>query len=40
VLVRCVTDIDGKPIERIKASHAVKLATRILEAVNETAAGN
>jgi hypothetical protein len=40
VLVRCVTDIDGKPIERIKASHAVKLATRILEAVSEGDAGN
>ena len=40
VLVRCVTDIDGKPVERIKASHAVKLATRIIEAVSETDAGN
>ena len=40
VLVRCVTDIDGKPVERIKAAHAVKLATRIIEAVSETTAGN
>lgn len=40
VLVRCVTDIDGKPVERIKASHAVKLATRIIEAISETDAGN
>ena len=40
VLVRCVTDIDGKPVERIKAAHAVKLATRIIEAVSETDAGN
>lgn len=40
VLVRCVTDIDGNPIERVKATHAVKLAKRILEAVNETTAGN
>lgn len=40
VLVRCVTDIDGKPVERIKATHAVKLATRIIEAISETDAGN
>ena len=40
VLVRCVTDIDGNPIERVKATHAVKLAKRIIEAISEGDAGN
>ena len=40
VLIRCVTDIDGKPIERVKATHAVKLAKRIVEAISEGDAGN
>ena len=40
VLVRCVTDIDGKPIERVKATHAVKLAKRIIEAISEGDSGN
>jgi len=40
VLLRCVTDIDGKPIERVKATHAVKLAKRIIEAISEGDAGN
>ena len=40
VLVRCVTDIDGNPVKRIKASHAVKLAKRIIEAITEQDAGN
>jgi len=40
VLIRCVTDIDGKPIERVKATHAVKLAKRIIEAISEGDAGN
>ena len=40
VLLRCVTDIDGNPIERVKATHAVKLAKRIIEAISEGDAGN
>lgn len=40
VLIRCVTDIDGNPIERVKATHAVKLAKRIIEAISEGDAGN
>jgi hypothetical protein len=40
VLVRCVTDIDGNPVKRIKATHAVKLARRIVEAITEQDAGN
>lgn len=40
VLIRCVTDIDGKPIQRVKATHAVKLAKRIIEAISEGDAGN
>jgi hypothetical protein len=40
VLVRCVTDIDGNPVTRIKATHAVKLARRIVEAITEQDAGN
>ena len=40
VLVRCVTDIDGNAVKRIKASHAVKLAKRIIEAITEQDVGN
>jgi len=40
VLLRCVTDIDGNPIKRVKATHAVKLAKRIIEAISEGDAGN
>lgn len=40
VLVRCVSDIDGKPVERIKATHAVKLAKRIVEAITDSNSGN
>ncbi len=40
VLLRCVTDIDGNPLERIKAAHAAKLAKRIIEAMGEDDAGN
>ena len=40
VLLRCVTDIDGNPIERVKATHAVTLAKRIIEAISEGDAGN
>lgn len=40
VLIRCVTDINGNPIERVKATHAVKLAKRIIEAISEGDAGN
>lgn len=40
VLIRCVTNIDGNPVKRIKATHAVKLARRIVEAVWEQDSGN
>jgi|GEM_PF-4751907 len=40
VLIRCVSDIDGNPVERIKAAHAVKLAKRIVEAITEGNSGN
>ena len=40
VLIRCVTDIDGNTVKRIKASHAVKLARRIVEAITEQDSGN
>jgi len=40
VLIRCVSDIDGKPVERIKATHAVKLAKRIVEAITDSNSGN
>lgn len=40
VLIRCVTDIDGNPVKRIKATHAVKLARRIVEAITEQDSGN
>jgi hypothetical protein len=40
VLLRCVTDSDGNPVDRIKATHAVKLAKRIIEAISEGDAGN
>jgi hypothetical protein len=35
VLLRCVSDADGNPVERIKATHAVSLAKRIIEAITE-----
>jgi hypothetical protein len=35
VLMRCVTDADGNPVERIKAKHAAQLAVRIMAAVEE-----
>lgn len=40
VLIRCVSDIDGNPVERIKATHAVKLAKRIVEAITDSNSGN
>jgi hypothetical protein len=39
VLVRCVTDADGNPVTRIKATHAVSLAKRIIEAITEQELG-
>lgn len=40
VLVRCVSDIDGNPVQRVKAAHAVKLAKRIIEAITSDELGN
>ena len=40
VLCRCVTDADGEPVTRIKATHAVKLAKRIIETITSDELGN
>lgn len=40
VLIRCVQDSDGNPVQRVKATHAVKLARRIVEAIAEQDLGN